>query len=231
MREAEVPQGLMPLLITQGGWARPTGPRAASRPSRRPCVPLRSSTVILTRAAGDLGRDLRAEFERHPGLDRQEIQRDRDGSDVGRLGHLGLLGFTERRRVEVRNAIRSARSRGFRSFSIPRASATGPRRPSPRSGSGAARLPCRPGGGGSRRWPTRGDQAVQDPAVDRGDREVGILRLERAVGVEDRDQERLGRLVVQGGEVRADLDSLRCQSDGTSAHTFLKTAAPAIRFP
>ena len=48
--QAERPQGLMPLLVAQTGWARPTGPRAASRPSRRRLRPRRSSTVILTRA-------------------------------------------------------------------------------------------------------------------------------------------------------------------------------------
>ena len=50
-----------------------------------------------------------------------------------------------------------------------------------------------------------GDHAGHDAAVAEGDGVLGVLRLEGAVRVEDRRQERLGRAVVERGEVGPDL--------------------------
>ena len=59
---------------------------------------------------------------------------------------------------------------------------------------------------------------------------LAYLRFERPVGVEDRDQERLGRLVGQRGQVGPDLDPFVAQAVARGTD-FLKTAAPAAGSP
>ena len=63
-----------------------------------------------------------------------------------------------------------------------------------------------------------------------GNRKVGILCLERPVGIEDGDQEGLGRLVVQAGEIGADLDAFLAQAVARGAQ-FLEDVAPAVLSP
>ena len=108
----------MPLLV-----AELAGPDPLHRERRLAPAVGPSPAAILDRhldpRAGDLGRDLRAELERHPRLDRQEIERDRDRSDIGRLGHDRFTRALRGGPAATRNAIRSARSWGFRSFSSP----------------------------------------------------------------------------------------------------------------
>ena len=90
-RRASAAPGAAPR--SSAGWARPTGPRAASRPSPIGALPLAIRDRQLDPRAGHLGRDLRAELERHPGLDRQEIEVRGTGRTSVGLGMEGLGSF------------------------------------------------------------------------------------------------------------------------------------------
>ena len=57
-----------------------------------------------------------------------------------------------------------------------------------------------------------GDQAIQYSSIEGRNRESGVARFKGTVGIEDRDQERLGRLVIERGEVRPDLHTFVSQA-------------------